>query len=270
MQSFAYHKPASVEAAAALLGQSPENRLLAGGMSLLPTMKLRLAAPDALVDLSAIGELKGITVADGVLRIGAMTRHVDVARSETAQRTLPALAALAGGIGDPQVRNRGTIGGSLANNDPAADYPAAVLGLGASIVTDHRTIAADAFFTAMFQTALAPGEIITAVAFPIPITAGYAKFASQASRFALTGVFVGKFPSGVRVGVTGAAGVAFRAAAIEAALADRFEPYAVNGIQIDETGLLSDIHAEAAYRAHLVTVMAKRAVTAAKDYAGRT
>jgi len=263
MKAFDYHKPKSVPEAAALLAKASESRVLGGGMSLLPAMKQRLAAPEALIDLSGIAALKGVAMNDGAITIGAMTRHVDVATSPVVTKALPAVSQLAGGIGDPAVRNRGTIGGSLANNDPAADYPAAVLALGATIVTNAREIPGEQFFRGMFETALAPGELITAVKFPLPTAAGYAKLQNAASRFALVGVFVAKFPTGVRVAVTGAGPVVFRTPAIESALGKRFEPSAVNGHGVDVAGLNSDIHAEAAFRAHLITVMAKRAVEAA-------
>jgi carbon-monoxide dehydrogenase medium subunit len=263
MKSFAYHKAASVPEAIALLGGTAESRPIAGGMTLLPTMKQRLAAPAALVDLSGIADLKGIATAGTTLTIGAMTRHVDVARSEVVAEAIPALAKLAGGIGDPAVRNRGTIGGSLANNDPAADYPAAILALDATIVTSAREIAADRFFRGLFETALEPDELITAVKIPRPLAAGYAKAPNPASRYALVGVFVAKFPTGVRVAVTGAGPVVFRVSRLEAALTGRFEPTAVDGLAVDPSGLNSDIHAEAAFRAHLITVMVKRAVAAA-------
>jgi carbon-monoxide dehydrogenase medium subunit len=263
MRAFAYHKPDSVQEAAALLANSAEAQPIAGGMSLLPAMKLRLTMPGALIDLSGIAVLKGISATTDTLTIGAMTRHVDVADSQTVAKSIPALAQLAGSIGDPAVRNRGTIGGSLANNDPAADYPAAVLALGATIMTNARKIAADDFFRGMFETVLAPGELITAVKFPLPVAAGYAKFQNAASRFALVGVFVAQFASGIRVAVTGAGPVVFRVPAFEAALSRRFEPDAVNGHGVDPAGLNSDIHAEAAFRAHLVAVMAKRALAAA-------
>jgi carbon-monoxide dehydrogenase medium subunit len=263
MRAFEYHKPSSVQEAVALLGKSADSQPLAGGMSLLPTIKHRLSRPAALIDLSAIEALKGITAAAGLLTVGATTRHIDVANSPTVQKAIPALAQLAGGIGDPAVRNRGTIGGSLANNDPAADYPAAVLALGATIVTNQREIAADQFFRGMFETALEAGELITAVKLPTPAAAGYAKLQNAASRFALVGVFVAKFSSGVRVAVTGAGPAVFRLSTFEAALSERFEPDAVRGHGVDASGLTSDIHAEAAFRAHLVLVMAKRAVMAA-------
>ncbi len=236
MKDFSYHKPSSVSEAVALLAASGESRPLSGGMTLLPTMKQRLASPRALIDLTALSELSGITIEGGNVTIGAMTTHAEVAGSAALKATIPALATLAGLIGDPQVRHRGTIGGSLANADPSADYPAAALGLGATIITDRREIAADAFFTGLFQTALAPDEIIVAVRFPVPDAAGYAKFKSQASRFALVGVLAARF----------------RAA--------DFSPAALTRISIAPSGLNSDIHADSEYRAHLVVVMARRAV----------
>jgi carbon-monoxide dehydrogenase medium subunit len=263
MRAFAYHKPKSVPEAVALLTNGAEGQPIAGGMSLLPTVKQRLASPDALIDLAAIASLKGIAADSGFLTIGAMTKHFDVASSSAVAKALPALAQLAGGIGDPAVRNRGTIGGSLANNDPAADYPAAVLALGATIVTDKREIAADQYFRGLFATALEPGELIIAVKFPIPLAAGYAKAPNPASRFALVGVFVAQFASGSRVAVTGAGPSVFRVPAFEAALSRRFDPSVLNGHGVDPAGLSSDIHAEAAFRAHLITVMGKRAVAAA-------
>lgn len=262
MRDFAYHRPTSIEAAAGLLAANEEARLLAGGMTLLPTMKQRLATPEALVDLAAL-ELAGIAEADGIVTIGAMTRHADVAASGVLARSLPGLAALAGGIGDPQVRHRGTIGGSVANNDPAADYPAALLALGAEIVTDRRRIAADDFFVGLFETALEPGEIVTAIRFPSLRRAAYAKFRSPASRYALAGVFVAALPGGVRVAVTGAGPSVFRLPAMEAALDADFTPEAARAVAVDPAGLNSDIHADAVYRAQLVGVMAGRAVAAA-------
>jgi carbon-monoxide dehydrogenase medium subunit len=263
MRTFAYHRPASAADAVALLAGVEESRPLSGGMTLLPAMKMRLAQPAAIVDLSAIPGLAAIAVGGGSVTIGAMTRHADVAASPEVAAAIPALAALAGGIGDPQVRHRGTIGGSLANADPAADYPAGVLGLGATIVTDRREIPADQFFTGLFATALAPDEIITAVRFPVPDVAGYAKFKSQASRFALVGVFVSKSGGSVRVGVTGAGPKAFRSPEIEEALSKRFAPEALASVSVDPAGLNSDIHADSEYRAHLIVAMARRAVAAA-------
>ena len=263
MYAFTQHRPATVRQAASLLTKQEEAKLLAGGHTLIPTMKQPLAGPKNLVDLSKVEGLTGIEMKGRSLTIGAMTTHVEVETSPIVRENSPALAELAGKIGDPAVRHRGTIGGSLANNDPNADYPAAALALGATIVTSTREIAADQFFRGMFETALAPGELITAVKLPIPLAAGCAKMPNQASRFALVGVFVAKFADGVRVAVTGAAPAVFRVPAFEAALAKRFEPGAVNGHGVDPAGLSSDIHAEAAFRAHLISVMAKRAVTTA-------
>ena len=260
MKDFSYHRPSTVSEAVALLAAGDESRALSGGMTLLPTMKQRLASPKAIVDLAALPGLTGVTVDGGNVTIGAMTTHAEVAGSAAARTAIPALSTLAGLIGDPQVRHRGTIGGSVANADPAADYPAAVLGLGATIVTDRREIAADVFFTAMFQTALAPDEIIVAVRFPIPDAAGYAKFKSQASRFALVGVFVARFGNSVRVAITGAGPAVFRSQDIEDALAANFTSQPLARISIAPSGLTSDIHADSEYRAHLVVVMARRAV----------
>ena len=262
MYDFAYHRPASVKDAAALLA-ADNTRLLAGGMSLIPSLKMRLARYDALVDLGALQALKGIRREDSSLVIGAMTPHAEVAASAEILRAIPALTTLAEGIGDPLVRNRGTLGGSIANADPAADYPAAVVGLGATVITNQREIPGDQFFTAVFETALQPGEIITAVRFPVPEKAAYAKLRQAASRFALVGVLVAKTSTGVRVAVTGAGPSVFRFTAAEAALAKRFEAGALDGIALDAAGLNSDIHASAEYRAHAVVEMAKRAVAAA-------
>src|ERR1700730_4081286 len=263
MKSFAFHRPDSLSDMSALLSGVTDSTPLAGGMTLLPTIKQRLAAPAALIDLSKIPQLFGVSVEGDVLTVGAMTRHVDVAESELVRRKIPLLASLAAGIGDPAVRNRGTIGGSVANNDPSADYPAAVLALGATVVTHRREITADAFFKGLFETALEPSEVITAVRFPIPSAGGYAKFKSPASRYAVVGVCVAKKAGKVRVAVTGAGPGVFRVAAMEAALEKSFVPGAVAAIKVDSKNLSSDIHADAEYRAHLVTVMAKKAVTAA-------
>ena len=262
MQSFHYQNPSSVAAASAAL-KSDDARLLAGGQSLLPSMKLGLAAPSSLIDLGGLGELQGISVQGGTVRVGAMTRHADVAASADVQRAIPALADLAGNIGDRQVRNRGTIGGSLANNDPAACYPAAVLGLGATVHTDRRTIAADDFFKGLYATALADGEIITAVSFPVPAKAGWIKFKQPASRFSLVGVFVSQGPQGVRVAVTGAGPCVFRAAVLEARLAAGWSAAALAGATVSADGLNSDLHGSAEYRAALIPVLAARAVAAA-------
>jgi aerobic carbon-monoxide dehydrogenase medium subunit len=267
MTPFAYHKPATIADAVALFGSSPDSRYLAGGMTLLPSMKQRLQTPSALIDLSALTGLSGISRAPGALHIGAMTRHADVARSDTVKAAIPALAMLAGHIGDPAVRNCGTLGGSLANNDPSADYPAAVLALGATIVTDKREIYADQFFRGMFETTLQPAEVIMAVKFPEPIAASYEKFANPASRYALVGVFVARFRTDVRVAVTGAGAAVFRLPGFEAALANRFDPAAVEKLSVDAIMLSSDIHADAEFRAHLIKVMAKRAVGSAMESA---
>lgn len=259
MQAFTYSTPATVADAAKAAAAGA--KLIAGGQTLLPSMKMGLAAPDALADLGAIADLKGITVAGGVVRIGAMTTHATVAASADVQKAIPALAALAGNIGDRQVRNRGTIGGSLANNDPAACYPAAVLGLGATVHTNTRTIAADDFFKGMFETALAEGELITAVSFPVPEKAGWQKFKQPASRFSIVGVFVSKGPQGVRVAVTGAGAGVFRAKELEAKLAANWSAAALNGAQVSADGLNSDLHGSAEYRAALIPVLAARAVS---------
>jgi carbon-monoxide dehydrogenase medium subunit len=261
MHNFSYQRPASLAEAAKLL--SGEAKLLAGGMTLLPTLKQRLAQPSVLVDLGAMAELKGIKAEGGGLTIGAMTTHAEVAQSAEVKRTIPALAVLAEGIGDPQVRNRGTIGGSISNNDPAADYPAGLVGLGATVITNKRKIAADDFFKGLFETALGDGEIVTAVSFPKPEKAGYAKFPNPASRYAMVGVFVAKTGGGVRVAVTGAGPSVFRVPDMEKALAGGFSPDAVKSIKVASKNLNSDMHGSAEYRAHLVSVMAARAVAAA-------
>jgi len=264
MYAFEYHRAASVADAKAKLTGADDGKLVAGGMTLIPTLKQRLASPSDLVDLGGVADLKGIAVTGDSVTIKAMTTHVTVADSAEVAKAIPALAKLAGGIGDGQVRNRGTIGGSVANNDPAADYPSACLALEATIITDQREIAADDFFTGLFETALEEGEIITAIRFPIPDKAAYMKFDNPASRYAMVGVFVAKTKSGVRVAVTGAgqSGV-FRVPEMEAALASSFTPDAVAKIEVSADDLIGDIHASAEYRASLITTMAKRAVTAA-------
>ncbi len=263
MYNFEYSKAQSLDDARAKLGATPDSKLLAGGMTLLPTIKLRLAKPAALVDLGRLDELRGIEVAGGTVTIKAMTRHADVERSEAVAKAIPALADLAGGIGDVQVRHRGTIGGSIANNDPAADYPAGCVGLGATIVTSKRELDADAFFTGLFSTALEEDEIVTAVRFPVPEKAAYMKFKNPASRYAIVGAFVSKGPQGVRVAITGAGdnGV-FRVAEMEQALSKTFDATAIEAVKVPTDTMLSDIHASAEYRAHLVGVMARRAVAA--------
>lgn len=263
MYDFVYQRPASLSEATAALRAAEDPKLLAGGMTLIPTLKQRLAQPSHLISLAAIPDLAGIRLEGGRLIIGAMTRHAVVAASAEVGRAIPALARLADGIGDAQVRNRGTIGGSVANNDPAADYPAAVLGLGAVVRTTLRDIPADDFFTGMFETALEAGEIITAIDFPVPEAAGYCKAPNPASRYATVGVMVARVGGAVRVAVTGAGPCVFRVPEMEQALAARFAPEALAGIRLPPDGLNTDIHADAEYRAHLVGVMAGRAVTMA-------
>jgi carbon-monoxide dehydrogenase medium subunit len=265
MHETTYHRASSVDEAAALFGKGSDSKYLAGGHTLIPVMKQRLAAPSDVIDLARIPALIGIDATADTLTIKAATTHSDVAQSATVQKAIPALAHLASQVGDPQVRHRGTIGGSLANNDPAADYPAAVLALGATVTTNKRSIRADDFFQGLFTTALEDGEIITAVAFPIPAKAAYSKFPHPASRFALTGVFVASTKAGdVRVAATGASqsGV-MRVPAIEAALKANWSAGALDNVTISADGLLSDIYGTSDYRANLVKVMAQRAVTAA-------
>ncbi len=263
MYQFQYFRPKSLDEARQLFENNGDAKFLAGGQTLIPTLKQRLAQPTALIDLSAIA-MSGIKVAGGTVTIGAGTKHNEVATSAEVKQAIPALAHLASHIGDPAVRHMGTLGGSIANNDPAADYPAAVLGLAATIKTTSRTINADDYFTGMFETALEEGEIVTEVAFPIPDKAAYMKFPNPASRYAMVGVFVAKTKAGVRVAVTGAASSVFRETAMEAALAKSFTPDAVANIKVAATNMNSDLHGSAEYRAHLVTVMAKRAVVAAQ------
>jgi len=264
MYAFTFNRPQTVRQAANLLAKDEEAKILAGGHSLLPTMKLRLAKPSQLVDLSKIEGLSAIEVSGRSLTIGAMTTHNDVNTSPVVQQAIPILAKVAGMIGDPAVRHRGTIGGSLAHNDPNADYPAVALGLGATIITNKRRIKADDYFTGMFSTALEPGEIIVKVSFPVPKKAAYQKFRNQASRFALVGVFVSKRGSENRVAVTGAGvnGV-FRVKSFEEALKKRFAPKSLEGMSIPADGMNADIHGSAEYRAHLVGVLARRAVAEA-------
>ena len=262
MYTFDYQRPA--DRAAAATAYKGEARYLAGGQSLIQAMKLRLSTSEVLVDLGGIADLKGIKVDAASVTIGAMTTHASVAQSADVQKAIPALAELAENIGDPLVRNRGTIGGSIANADPAADYPSAVVGLGATIITNQRQISGDDFFTGLFETALQPGEIITAVRFPIPEKAGHAKLRQPASRFAITGVFVIKNKDLVRVAATGVGPSVFRLTQAEAALQKNFVPSALDGITLDSNGLNSDIHASALYRAHAAVEMTRRAVAAAR------
>ena len=263
MYEFNYHRPGTLESAAEALAAAEDGQVLAGGQTLIPTLKQRLASPSDLVDLGSIAGLDGMHLEGDAIVVGAMTRHADVASSPVVSGAIPALAALADGIGDPQVRNSGTIGGSIANADPAADYPAAVVGLRAEVRTNRRTIAGDDFFTGLFETALEDGEIIVSVCFPVPRRAAYAKFPNPASRYAVVGVMVAETGSGVRVAVTGAGDRVFRVGAMEAALAGSFSADAIRGISVPSDGLNEDIHASAEYRAHLVGVMARRAVAAA-------
>jgi len=260
MYDFTYHKPATQEAALETFEAADDGQFMAGGQTMIPVLKQRLAMPSDVIDLGKVAGLTGIEHAGGRLTIGAMTPHAEVAASDAVQSAIPALAALAGRIGDPHVRNRGTIGGSIANNDPAADYPAALLGLGATVTTSKREIAAEDFFVDLFETALDDGELITAVSFPVPDAAAYEKFENPASRFALVGVMVARTGNDVRVAVTGAGPCVFRAAEMEQALAADFSPGALDGISVAADDLNSDIHASAEYRAHLIGVLARRCV----------
>jgi carbon-monoxide dehydrogenase medium subunit len=268
MYQFKYHRPATVRQAANLLARNEDAKLIAGGHTLVPVMKQRLAAPPHIVDLSRVEGLDGIELKGRSLVIGATAKHADVATSATVAEAIPALAELASMIGDPAVRHRGTIGGSIANNDPTADYPAACLALDATIVTNKRRIKADDFFQGLFTTALEPDEIVVRVMFPLPKKAAYVKFRNQASRYALVGVFVARRPSEVRVAVTGAGsdGV-FRVPSFEEALKKRFSPKALDGLSVPADGLNSDLHGSAEYRAHLIGVLARRAVEAANNRA---
>ncbi len=263
MYAFNYHKPKSLADAQALVAKFPDGKILAGGHTLIPTLKQRLAQPSDLIDIGGLPELRGIGVSGGSVSIGAGTRHAEVAASAEVKKAIPALAVLASGIGDRQVRNKGTIGGSLANSDPAADYPGAVLGLGATVHTTKRAIKADDFFKGMFETALDEGEIITKVEFPIAKRAGYVKFANPASRYVMVGAFVAETAGGIRVAINGAGPCAFRWADAEKALAAKFAVASVENLKHGASGLNSDIHGSAEYRAHLITVMTKRAVAAA-------
>ena len=262
MYGFNYHRATSVADAVALFKGAEDASYLSGGHTILPTMKQRLAQPSDLIDIAGIDSLRGVKIEGDTVVVGALTPHADVAGAADVRAAIPALAHLADGIGDPQVRNRGTIGGSIANNDPAADYPAAVVGLGATVVTNEREIAGDGFFTGMFETALEEGELVTAVRFPIPTRAGYAKFPNPASRYAIVGVTAAETAGGIRIAVTGAGPCVFRATAMEQALGGTLDSGA-SLPAIPAEGLNSDIHASAEYRAHLVGVMARRAIAAA-------
>ena len=262
MYQFNYHKPANLTDAVSIFQSSDDPMYLSGGMTLIPTMKQRLASPTDLIDLSGISELTGIKVSDAVVSIGGFTRHNVVGDPVEIAARLPVICELVGQIGDNQVRNRGTMGGSVANSDPAADYPAAVVGLGATVVTQEREISGDDFFKDLFETELNPGEIITRIDFPVAQRAAYCKFPNPASRYAVVGVLVAEFSDGVRVGVTGAGPCAFRATGIENVLNAELHPSAINSVEVPEAGFNSDLHASPEYRAHLVKIMAKRATEA--------
>jgi carbon-monoxide dehydrogenase medium subunit len=269
MHTFSYVKAKSLKEAGDMLAAHADAKLLAGGMTLIPTMKARLAQPSHLVDIAGIAELSGIEVKDGKLTIGAATRHVEVAKSAVVKKAIPALAYLAGQIGDPQVRNRGTLGGSLANNDPAADYPSAVLSLNATIVTNQREIAADDFFQGLFSTALGTGEMIVKVVFPVPAKAAYEKFPHPASGFAMAGAFVSQRGKEVRVAITGAGPGVFRWKDAEAALGKKLAASAIESLAVDATDLNEDMHGTKEYRANLAKVMTKRAVAKIAQPSGK-
>jgi carbon-monoxide dehydrogenase medium subunit len=264
MYRFEYARPGSVAAATSAFANAGDARYLAGGMTLIPTLNQRLAAPTHLIDIAGIDALSHIRLEGTNLVIGAAVTHDDLQNAHECCKDIPALAVLAAEVGDPQVRNRGTVGGSIANNDPAADYPAAAVGLDATIVTDRRRIRADTFFTGMFDTALAPGELIVEIEFPVAHQAGYAKFRQPASRYAMAGVFVARTSAGVRVAVTGAGPCVFRHMAMEEALEERFAPHVLDRIETPSDGLNTDLYGSAAYRAHLIGVLARRAVAAAR------
>jgi aerobic carbon-monoxide dehydrogenase medium subunit len=260
MYTFDYHRPTALEEAQALFREAEDGIYLAGGQTLLPTMKQRLAAPSDVIDLAGVAGLQDIGVVGDRVSVGALCRHADVAAHDEVRATLPVLSFLASCIGDGQVRNRGTLGGSVANSDPAADYPAAVIGLGATVHTSERQIEADDYFLDLFETALNPGEIVTRVDFPLPARAAYRKFAHPASRYAVVGVLVADFAGQVRVGITGAGPCAFRGTALEEALQEDLRPAALERVEVPDAGFNSDLFASADYRAHLVKVMACRAV----------
>jgi len=263
MEEMHYHRPTSIAEAVKLMHQHADDRVLAGGQSILPSLKLGLFSTPGFIDLSGIAELNGICVEGNAIVIGAMTTHATVSASSDVKRLIPALSIVASGIGDRAVRNRGTIGGSIANSDPAACYPAAAVGLGATIHTHSRKIAAGDFFKGLYDTALNPGELITAVSFPVPERAGYMKFRQPASRFAIVGVFVAKSADGVRVAVTGAAPCVFRVKSLEDRLVAKWAPESCDGVTVPATGLNHDLHGSAEYRAHLIPVLAGRAVAIA-------
>ena len=263
MYQFEYHRPKNLVEALDLLAQDGDAKLLAGGQTLIPTLRQRLAAPSALVDLAGVSELTGISAKSKLLSIGAMTRYIEIIESPLVQAKLPSLSRAVALVGDPLVRNRGTIGGSLANNDPTADLTAAVLAMNATLVTDRRSISADEFFVDLFETALAQGEVLVRIEFPLPSRSAYIKFRNPASRYALVGVFIAEVHGDVRVAVTGARAKVFREHAFEAALKAEFSPQAVKGLEIATSGLIDDLHASAEYRSNLISVLARRAVAAA-------
>ena len=265
MHEFNYYRAGSVREAAKRLTSGGNAMLLSGGMTLLPALKMRLNEPSELIDITEIGELKGVKLGRKGAQVGATTTHAEVAGNVDLRAAIPVLPHAAESIGDPQVRNRGTLGGSIANNDPAADYPAVALALGATVFTNKRKISADDFFTGMFETALGRGEMVTQVLFPIPQRAGYAKFPNPATRYALVGVCVAQVKTGVRVAVTGAGASVYRLGDFEAALSEDFSPEALDGLTASAANLNDDMHAGAEYRAHLVGVMARRAVRMALD-----
>ena len=260
MYEFQYHKPSSIDEVKEIISSLDDPKIMAGGMTLIPTMKQRLAAPSDIIDLSEIKELRGISKKDNNLIIGSMTTHYEVHNSELVNQEIPSLAYLAGLIGDPMVRHRGTIGGSIANSDPSADYPSSVISLGAKIITDKREIDADNFFVDLFETALEENELILSISFPIPKKSAYEKFPQPASRYALVGVFVSDTDKGIRVGVTGAGPCAFRVPEMEKELTNNFSEESIKNVNLNIDVLNSDIHASSEYRAHLVKVMAKRAI----------
>jgi carbon-monoxide dehydrogenase medium subunit len=263
MYQFEYHKPKDLVEALELLAQDGDAKLLAGGQTLLPTLRQRLAAPSALIDLAGVAELTGISMKGELLSIGAMTRYIEIIESPLVRAKLPSLSRAVAMVGDPLVRNRGTIGGSLANNDPTADLTAAILAMNATLVTDRRSIPADEFFVDLFETALAQGEILVRIDFPLPSRAAYIKFRNPASRYALVGVFVAEVHGDVRLAITGASAKVFREHSFEAALQIEFSPQAVKGLEVETVGLIDDLHASAEYRANLISVLAGRAVSAA-------
>lgn len=263
MYQFDYHRPSTLTEAAEIYANSDDPQFLAGGQTMIPVLKQRLAMPSDVIDLAQIDEMRGITASKESVSIGAMTPHAAVAASADVRKAIPALADLAGHIGDPHVRNRGTLGGSIANNDPSADYPAAVVGLNATVHTTSRSISGDDFFIGLFETALEEGELVTRVDFPVPQSAAYVKFPNPASRYAIAGVMVARMRDGIRVAVAGAGPCVFRIDEMEKAFEKNFSPDAIKGVAVAPDDLNNDLHASAEYRAHLVGVLARRAVVKA-------